>query len=257
VSALLHDRRSLRWPPLAQRAVLLGVVGGTLGVTAGLVELVAGPMMREWVGNKQDTTRLGIATVVLAAIALASALALVRRTTASAPQRFALALGLLLPGLICFTTVGRLWYLPGALLVTAGAIVAAGGWGERRTIAVAAERNWAAVLLVVLALLYVFLAATALGLAGVLGMAGGLAILALLAMHSKIPRPLALVLLVIATLPFAVLTWWSMATPLTGLLLVTVGAPVLARHRRTGLEQAVAASRGESRRVRTTEYWGR
>jgi hypothetical protein len=245
VSAFLHGRDSLRWPPLAQRAVHLGVVGGTLGVIAGLVELIAGPMMREWVGNKHDTTRLGIATFVLAAVALASALALVNRPTARAPLNFVLALGLLLPGLICFTTVGRLWYIPGALLVAAGAVVAAGLWGERRTIAVAAERSWTAMLVVVLALLYVFLGATGLGTAGVLGLAGGLVILVLVAMRGRISAPLALVLLLGAALPFAALTWWSVATPLIALLLLATGVPILARHRTQGSGQPHTESRSE------------
>jgi hypothetical protein len=231
VSALLHNRRWLRWPPLAQQALLLGVVGATFGLIAGLVELMAGPMMREWVGNKQDTTRLGIVTVVLATIALVSALVLVHRPAADPPRRFALALGLLLPGLICFTTVGRLWYLPGALLVTAGTIVAAGGWDERRAIAAAAQRSWTAMLVAILALFYVFLGATSLGLAGAVGIGGGLLILTLVALRHRVSVLLALALLVAATLPFAALTWWSVATPLIALLLLAMGVPVLARHR--------------------------
>ena len=34
-------------------------------------------------------------------------------------RRLVLGVGLLIPGLLCFTTVGRLWYLPGALITTA------------------------------------------------------------------------------------------------------------------------------------------
>jgi hypothetical protein len=252
VSAVTHDQRPLHRPPLAQRVARVGALGGALGLIAGLVELSAGPMVREWVGSKQDTTRLGIATVVLATIALASASALVHRPTAKPPRRFALALGLLLPGLICFTTVGRLWYIPGVLLVASGAVAAAGTWRERRAIAEAAERSWTAMLVVFLALLYIFLGATALGLAGVAGIAGGLAILALVALRSNVPGPLALVLLLIATLPFAMLTWWSAAVPLTGLLLLAFGAPVLARHRRPGREPERPSRRQAGVRGRAT-----
>jgi hypothetical protein len=103
----------------------IGAAGATLGVVVGLVELTVGPSIRSWVGDKQDTSRLGLATLLLAALGLATlllaALALVaslslRRTGSAPPARLAAAIGLLVPGLICFTTVGRLWYLPGALL---------------------------------------------------------------------------------------------------------------------------------------------
>jgi hypothetical protein len=212
--------------------VRLGAIGGALGVTAGLAELLAGPAIRSWVGDKEDTTRLGIATVALAAVALASALAVSRRPTQAASGRFLLALAFLLPGLICFTTVGRLWYVPGALLVTAGAIVLAGVWDERQAIAVAAERNWTALLVAVLGLVYVFLGATALGVSGLFGLVGGLTILTIVVRRDAISAPLALVLLIAATVPFAALTWWSVATPLTGALLLVIGVPVLARHHR-------------------------
>jgi hypothetical protein len=139
------------------------------------------------------------------------------------------AAALLLPGLICFTTVGRLWYLPGALLIAAGVTVAADLRGEAREVAAAATRNGTAILTVVLACFYVFLGATALGVAGVLGILGGLLILGLVAMRGKLRAPVTVVLLLLAALPFAVLTWWSVATPLIGILLVALGVPALAR----------------------------
>jgi hypothetical protein len=234
VSALLHHRNAPRWTSLTQLAGALGIVGGALGVIAGLVELVAGPAIRDLVGDKQDTTRLGIATTVLAMVAFAAARELIHRPAAAAPRRFLLALGLLLPGVVCFTTVGSLWYVPGLLLLVAAALTVAGVWGERRAIAAAVERNWTAALVVALALVYLFLGATALGTAGVLGVAGGLVVLAVVATRGRIPMPLALALLLLAALPFPALTWWSVATPFAGLLLLAIGAPFLARHPRAG-----------------------
>ena len=228
MSAVLEARGVRSSPSIRPSVVLLGAVGAGLGALAGSVELLAGPTIRDWVGNKQDTTRLGLVTLVLSVVALTAALELGRRPGAAAPRRFLLALGLLLPGLVCFTTVGRLWYLPGVLLVASGACVVAGAWGERRAVALAAERRWAAILLAVLALVYVFLGVTALGVAGALGAAGGLVVLALIAMRGRIAIPLARVLLIVAAIPFAAMTWWSAVTPLVGVLLLVLGVPGLA-----------------------------
>jgi hypothetical protein len=60
----------------------IGVAGATLGLAGGMVELIVGPSVRYWVGNKQETTRLGLATVAVAGLALVAALAL-RRSGAS------------------------------------------------------------------------------------------------------------------------------------------------------------------------------
>lgn len=230
MSAHSGSHSNLRRMPLGRIAALLGVLGATLGLVAGLIELTVGPSIRPWVGNKQDTTRLGLATLALSAVALTAALLLLRRRAPQPSWRLVLAAGLLLPGLLCFTTVGRLWYVPGALLVVAGLLVATGLRKDVKEVTAAAERNWTAILTVVLAAFYLFLGATALGLAGVLGIAGGLLVLALLAGRLRIPVPLALALLVLAAVPFAALTWWSVATPLIGLLLLAVGVPALRSH---------------------------
>jgi hypothetical protein len=229
MSAITRDHGQVHHPTRERIAASLGIVGATLGLVAGLVELTAGPSIRSWVGNKQDTTRLGLVTLVLAAIALGAALALARRPDASAPRRLAFAAALLLPGLICFTTVGRLWYLPGALLVAAGLLVAADRRDELKEVTAAAARNWTAILTVALACFYVALGATALGVAGVLGILGGVLVLGLVAMRDKLPVPLTVVLLLLAALPFAALTWWSVATPLIAILLLVLGVPALAR----------------------------
>jgi len=170
----------------------------------------------------QDTTRLGLATLLLAAVALLSALAL-RRAGASPPARLAAAVGLLVPGLISFTTVGRLWYLPGALLVAAGTAALANLRQETNAARAALDRNWTAIL----ALFYVFLGATALGLAGLLGILGGLTVLAALALRTRLPRRLGLAVLAIAALPFALLAWWSVAIPVIGILLIATGSAAL------------------------------
>ena len=229
MSTIARARTQVQRPDLRRIAADLAIVGGTLGLAAGLAELAAGPSIRSWVGDKEDTTRLGLATLLLAGIALASAIALARKPDVSAPRTFALAAGLLLPGLICFTTVGRLWYLPGALLIAAGVLVVVDLRLQAREVAVAVARSWTTVLTVVLGCIYMFLGATALGLAGVLGIVGGILVLAALAGPDRIPRRYRVLLLVAAVVPFAVLTWWSVVTPLIALLALAIGCVAISR----------------------------
>lgn len=233
MSATAAEPRSHSRPPLVRFAAWLGLVGGTLGLIAGLVELAAGAEIRSWVGDKNDTTRLGLATILLAAVALNAALALLTGRAVSPQRRLAVSAGLLVPGLICFTTVGRLWYLPGALLVGAGVLVAADLRSETHGLAASLDRNWTALLAAVLAAFYVFLGATALGLAGALGIAGGLLVLGLLVARDRTPAKLAIPLMLVAAVPFAALTWWSVATPLIGILLIAIGIPALKRDPRS------------------------
>jgi hypothetical protein len=210
-------------PTLAARYA--SILGSALGIAAGLVELTIGPSIRGWVGNKQDTTRLGITTTLLGLIALAAALGL--RRAVSAGQRLAIATSLLGPDLVGFTTVGRLWLLPGPLLIAAGTIVLAPLRKEPRQATLILGKHCASILTAFLAIEYVFLGATALGLAGALGILGGLVILSLLIAAPNIGSVGARIALIAATLPFAALTWWSIITPIIGILLLAVGVPVL------------------------------
>lgn len=102
----------------------VGLAGAALGLIAGLLELTIGPSIRSWVGDKSDTTGLGITTIVLSLIALAAAVHALRHPAASVAGRLLIGAALLVPAGICFTTVGSLWYVPGPLLVAAGALAA-------------------------------------------------------------------------------------------------------------------------------------
>ncbi|MGZ4395088.1 MAG: hypothetical protein ACXVZ2_06985 [Gaiellaceae bacterium] len=219
-------------PTLDRLAAGAAVAGAALGLVVGIVELTAGPQIRTWVGNKLDTTRLGLTTIVLAAVALAAALTWLRRRDLSTDRRLLIGAGLLVPGLVGFTTVGRLWYVPGTLLVLAGLVLVV----ELRKDGAAVSRTlgeyWAAGLIAVLAVSYVFLGATALGVAGVLGIVGGIVVVATLAARSRLPRHVPLLLLCAAVVPFAVLTWWSVVTPLLALLLIVIGGLTLRADRR-------------------------
>lgn len=182
------------------------------------------PQIRSWTGGKNDTTSLGLVTILLAAIAFVAALAVLLGRARSAQGRLAAAVGLLVPGAICFTTAGRLWYLPGSLLVAAGVAIVIELRRDAWRLIESLERNWAVLLAAVLALVYLFLGVVAHGLAGTLGVAGGLLALLLLAWREGMRAGPARALLVVAALPFAAVTWWSAVTPLIGLLLLAVGA---------------------------------
>ena len=203
--------------------------GAVLGVGAGIIELSAGAHIRSWVGNKLDTTRLGLATIVLSLIAVAAAASWrwqPHSTTATKLFRIA---GLAVPGLVCFTTVGRLWYVPGALLLAAAGAALIGLWSEASNVRAVFRRAWLGVLTLVLAIVYVFLGATALGVAGTLGILGGIAVVLALANAPRIPRRLRPVVLLVAVVPFALLTWWSVVTPLLAVLILAIGWPALNR----------------------------
>jgi uncharacterized membrane protein YozB (DUF420 family) len=207
----------------------LAAVGASAGLIAGLAELALGPHIRSWVGNKQDTTRLGVATITLSAIALLAAITWLRRKDASPATRLLVLIGLILPAVICFTTVGRAWYIPGALLVVAAGIVAAELRDDAREVFETISRSWLAALTAVLGAFYIFLGATALGIPGVLGIIGGVTILSVVAASSRIPARAGSLVLVAAALPFAVLTWWSIVTPLLAVLTVAIGWRALRR----------------------------
>ena len=218
---------SARLPRYSRLGAGLGGFGATLGLVAGLVELSAGPSLRSWVGDKSDTTRLGIATIVLCAIALAAVLELAHRPNAQPARRCLLAIAILVPGLICFTTVGRLSYVPGSLLASAGMLVLADLRGTGHELSAAAGRNWTAVLAAVLGCFLVFLGAAALGVAGVLGIAGGVLLIGLVAARERLKQSISLPLLLLAVLPFVALTWWSLTTPVIGVLALTLGTLAL------------------------------
>jgi hypothetical protein len=205
-----------------QWSTRLGFAGGVLGVAVGFVELTVGPSIPDWIGNKHDTTRLGLATVALSGLALVCAVG-IARADLSSPRRVVLGIGTLIPGLLCFTTVGRLWCVPGALLVASSAVALAGARGSGGAVRTATARNATAILTIALGVTYVALGATASGLTGALGVAGGLAVIGIVATRPRLGRGAATVALVAAAAPFAVVTCWSVVTPLVALLIVAIG----------------------------------
>lgn len=105
-------------------AIKLGIWGATLGMLDGLVELSIGSQIRPWIGDKENPVILGIITVVLSSVAFMAMLLTSKWNASSQNEKLTIFLGILFPAAICFTTVGRLWYLPGSLLLASAALLA-------------------------------------------------------------------------------------------------------------------------------------
>ena len=84
------------------------------------------------------------------------------------------------------------------------------------------RRIWPAIGVAVLALCYLWIGAAAHGRDRILGLAGGVLILAALAAARR-SVPAAYTLLVLGALPLAVVTWWSIATPVLAVVVLLLG----------------------------------
>ena len=84
------------------------------------------------------------------------------------------------------------------------------------------RRIWPVVLVGVVALLYLWVGLAADGWDRVFGLAGGLLILAAVAVARR-SLIAAIVLLLIGSLPLAVVTWWSILTPMLAILALVLG----------------------------------
>jgi hypothetical protein len=107
----MTSARTLRGAPTVATAGVL------LGVCAGLLQLFLGSTIPEWTGNKMDPAGLGLTTIVLSLVA-GAALWQLRRPLPRWARVACAVVGVACAG-VCFSTVGRLWYLPGTLLIAA------------------------------------------------------------------------------------------------------------------------------------------
>lgn len=208
-------------------AALVGISGAVGGMAAGLAAAVWGTGLGAWAGDKQDPVPLGLLTVAVSALAAAVSVGLLRMRTGPGPgPRAAVAAGQLLPGLLGFTTVGRLWWIPGALLLLASAATVS---VAPKAVAQAVRHRWSAVLTGVLGACLVLVAAPAappvLALATISGV-----LVATAPWAAARPRWTAPALLVAGAVPFAALTWWTLVTPLIAVLALAAGSVAL--HRR-------------------------
>jgi hypothetical protein len=202
-------------------ATRFGVLGGALGVGAGLIQATVGSRIPDWTGAKAAPVALGLLTVAFSVLA---GLAAVRQASSgiSVGSRAACALGLLIPGLLCFTTVGRLWYVPGPLLLVAGTFCIS-SW--RSTVSVIA-RNWARCLLSALGTCELLMAVGAAPAVMAVGTVGGIALITVSWLGTS-RRSVVLGLLAIGTVPFAALAWTAIVPILLLLAAAAVATPLV------------------------------
>ena len=115
-----------------------------------------------------------------------------------------------------FTTVGRLWLIPGPLLLT-GAVSAMDSWWE---VVRSASTHWTRLVLAALGVFQLLMAATAAPTQRAVGAAGGLALITAAVTDGR-HRRVILALVVVGTVPFALVAW-SAIVPLLVLLLCAV-----------------------------------
>jgi hypothetical protein len=200
-------------------AARLGIAGSGLGLLAGLVQATVGSRIPDWTGAKLAPGSLGLLTIGLSLLA---GLAAARQNRAlPVGPRTACALVLLAAGLLCFSTVGRLWYLPGPLLLLAGILSV----DSVRDTAAAAARNWWRCLLGVLGGVELLMAAGASPVLLAVGAISGIALL--LAAAVARTRTALAALLVIGTVPFAVLAWTAVVPVLLLLLAAALTVPLI------------------------------
>lgn len=114
-------------------AVQIGKLGSSLGALVGVIELSIGTRILSWIGNKENPFVLGLVTVILSMVALFSIVSAGNGASLKNDRKLAIFLGVFLPAAICFTTVGRLWYLPGSLLLLTSFLLVNMFWLHKST----------------------------------------------------------------------------------------------------------------------------
>jgi hypothetical protein len=198
---------------------MLAASGAVLGVVAGVVQASVGSDIPDWTGAKASPGALGALTIVLSLVAGAGWAAL-RRPRPGEPLVAVAAL--VVPALVCFTTVGRLWLVPGPLLLV-GATLSIASWREAAELT---RRSWIRVLLAALGGFEILMAAGAAPVQMAVGAGGGAAVVAA-AVTGAQRRWLFLGLVLVGTIPFATLAWAALVPVLLLLVAVALATPLL------------------------------
>jgi hypothetical protein len=208
-------------PQLVAVAGGLAAIGGGVGIAAGIAEATIGSRIPDWSGDKAHPLALGLLTVALSASAVVAVRTLRAPTVPRDAALSAITLWLAFVAAVCWTTVGRLWAIPGVLLLAAaGVTLVACGWRRFRSSVAAGWLRGLVGLLGAFELLMAVSAGPSLSvIAGVL--AGGALIAA--AVVTRPGRQALVGVLVAASLPFAVLTWWTIVTPLLTVVALAIG----------------------------------
>ena len=201
-------------------AARTGTAGAVLLGAAGLVQATLGAVIPDWTGAKLAPVGLGLLTVGLAGVALVAARRF--RTELSPGPRAAWALASAGPGLLCLSTVGVLAWAPAVLLVAA-AVLAVADVAAESARAVAA--HWPQVLLSALGGFQLLMAAAAAPRAMAVGAVSGTALVLAAWLPARPAVRVGLVLL--GTVPLAVVGWYALVPPLVAAVALPIAAAVL------------------------------
>ena len=94
----------------------------------------------------------------------------------------------------------------------------------RRSVNPLPRHAWRMGLVIVIALLYTWIGLSAETLESIAGVGGAVLVVAALVFERR-SRPTAIALLLVGAVPLAVLTWWSLVTPLLAVLCLLLGWP--------------------------------
>ncbi len=217
----------------------LGATGAIVGIAAGAVQSTIGSRIPNWSGNKSHPVALGLLTFALAVSALVAARTLRTAPTPRDETLSAITLWFAVVAFVCSTTVGRLWAIPGVLLLAAaGVTLVAFGW--RHFVSVV-ERRWLRGLLGILGGLELLMAVSAAPTVTVAAglVAGGALIAAAVLIKPGKQRTVSV--LAAASLPFAIMTWWTIVTPMLTLVAFVIGVAATRSRRTAGVDAGVAA----------------
>lgn len=195
-------------------------VAGVLGILAGTIQATFGTQIPDWTGAKAEPVALGLLTVAMSLLMIACAWAW------RDPGQLVPPLAATIPALVGFTTVGRLWYLPGPLAISATVI----GIRNWRSAGIRAVRAWPRLLLAGLGGCDLVLAAGAPPALAVLAAASGAALIGVAVLGSH-HLWWAAGLLGAGTIPFAVAAWAAIVPMLTLALAASLAPAVRQVHR--------------------------
>ncbi len=205
----------------------MSLAGAGLGLLAGALQATIGATIPGWTGAKQAPVALGLLTIGLSGVAALAAAALLATIGRRPGMRLAAVTAVAVVAGVCFSTVGRLWFVPGPLLLLGAAL----SIEDYRAAADDVRRNWLRVLLASVGAFELLMAAGASPPVLVIGGLGGIALIsaACVGWHSAAT---AAGLMVLGTVPFAAAAWTGLVPVLLLLLVAALAAPVLSpRHR--------------------------
>jgi hypothetical protein len=127
---------------------------------------------------------------------------------------------------VCFSTVGRLWYVPGILLLSGlGLTVASGGTSELWPVI---RGNWIRGLVTLLGAFEILMAVSAGPLVTIAaGILGGAVLMIAPWLAGRASPAIVLAALLAGTLPFAALTYWSVASPVLEVVALALAFPAI------------------------------